>query len=167
MFRKKPADIIVQIALESDLQRIEELHGLCFKRGWSGSELIAMFQQPANIFLVARHVGKPTIPVAGFNIIRQAADEAEIISIAVDPAQRGRDIADALMRRAIIDLVSDRVPKLFLEVDEANAVALGLYNKLGFAIVATRPGYYRKDDKMDENSGPANSNALVMRLDLG
>jgi len=36
-----------------------------------------------------------------------------------------------------------------------------------FAIVATRPGYYRKDDKMDENSGPANSNALVMRLDLG
>lgn len=164
MFRKKPADIIIQPAVESDLQRIEELHGLCFERGWSGSELIAMFQQPANIFLVARHVARPDLAAAGFNIIRQTVEEAEIISIAVDPAQRGRDVADALMRRAIIDLVSDRVPKLFLEVDESNEAALGLYKKLGFAVVGTRPGYYSKDDTT--NSEMTNTNALVMRLDL-
>ena len=48
---------------------------------------------------------------------------------------------------------------MFLEVDEGNNAALGLYRKLGFRKVAERKGYYAAGDGQK-------STALVMRLDL-
>ena len=48
---------------------------------------------------------------------------------------------------------------MFLEVDEGNAAAQGLYRKLGFRVVAERKGYYALGNGQK-------STALVMRLDL-
>jgi ribosomal-protein-alanine N-acetyltransferase len=45
---------------------------------------------------------------------------------------------------------------MFLEVDDGNAAALGLYRKLGFEKVGERRGYYK-----DANG--AVSTALVMK----
>ncbi len=48
---------------------------------------------------------------------------------------------------------------LFLEVDDTNQAALGLYRKLGFAKVGERPAYYT-----DKNG--VRTTALVMKRDL-
>ena len=62
---------------------------------------------------------------------------------------------DAVLR----ELHSQRAEALFLEVDEINAPAIGLYGRLGFNKVGWRPAYY-------EHDGGRKSGALVMRRDL-
>ncbi len=158
--RKKP---VILEASSTDHGSIAELHSLSFPRGWSKSEFANLALQNNVTLLVARSVGNPDGPILGFNIVRQAEDEAEILSIAVDPKARGRGLGESLMREAIFRLRADRIEKLILEVDGSNKAAIKLYNNLGFLTVGNRPGYYRNEGPVDTAD---RSTALVMRLDL-
>jgi len=63
---------------------------------------------------------------------RRAERDARILSIAVDPACRGRHVGTGLMRAALAYLASRRVGRVRLEVRPWNAAATHLYRKLGF-----------------------------------
>jgi [ribosomal protein S18]-alanine N-acetyltransferase len=77
--------------------------------------------------------------VAGFLVTRQTAPgECEILNIAVDPAQRRRGLARALIEEA----VRTTPGAWFLEVRASNAPAIALYRRFGFEVVGRRPGYY-------------------------
>ncbi|MFD0916948.1 ribosomal protein S18-alanine N-acetyltransferase [Pseudahrensia aquimaris] len=165
MFGRREVDVMILPGSVDNIAELAHLHQEGFRRGWTEDEMIALMEKPENIFLVAKVVGKPKLPIVGFNIMRETAEEAEILSIAVDPAWRGRDIGERLMREAINRLLADRVPALLLEVDENNLGAVRLYEKLGFKQVGSRPGYYRAVDPVA--GSVQRSSALVMRLDLG
>src|SRR5690606_32166427 len=90
---------------------------------------------------------------------RLAAEEGEILTIAVAPAHRRLGIGRQLMDAVLRELYSARAEVLFLEVEEANTAALALYRRLGFHPVASRPHYYRHPEGRS-------SNALVMRREL-
>ena len=150
-------------ASSNDHASIADLHARSFPRGWSESEIAKLALQGSVTMLVARTVGDPDGPILGFNIIRKAEDEAEILSIAVDPKGRGRGLGESLMREAILRLRADRVEKLILEVDGSNDPALKMYKRLGFQSVGNRPGYYAGDG---DDGDKERSSALVMRLDL-
>lgn len=159
--RKKPV-FIEEIATE-DLCQLAEIHRQSFAAPWSDGELQKMLSNPLYIGLLARRVGGGAQPPLGFVLIRVAADEAEIITIAVSTRHRHRGIATALMNASIRRLQEDRIKTVFLEVDSANQNAIRLYTQLGFITVSDRVGYYRRTD---EETGKR-SNALVMRLELG
>ena len=163
MFATTRKRSVILEASSTDHVSIAALHGRAFPRGWSRSEIAKLALQKNVTLLTARTVGDPDGPVLGFNIIRQADDEAEILSIAVDPKGRGRGLGESLMREAILRLRANRVAKLILEVDESNEPAVKLYNRLGFQTVGNRPGYYSGDA---DNETQQRSSALVMRLDL-
>jgi [ribosomal protein S18]-alanine N-acetyltransferase len=95
----------------------------------------------------------------GFILSRIAADEAEVLSIAVDPKRRGEGIARRLLQTQMEMLPLNRIRTLFLEVEDGNAPALALYKRSGFVEVARREAYYRKSD------GSA-ATAFVMRKSL-
>lgn len=98
--------------------------------------------------------------LVGFVLSRIAADEAEILTLAVAPGERRRGVARRLLRDHIGCLAAAAVTSLFLEVDTGNLAARALYTNLGFVQVGTRKAYYR--------SGRATvASALVLRLDLG
>ena len=85
----------------------------------------------------------------GFCAWRQtAADEAEMLNLAVAPACRkrgaGRALVEELRRRA--------AGTIFLEVAEANTAARALYRKTGWVELSERKDYY----------GPG-QNAIVMK----
>ena len=146
-----------------DFDAISKLHDESFSRGWSKSEIIDLSLQPSVSIIVAKQVGTKSDAIAGFNLVRQAADEAEILSIAVATKFRRNGIAERLMREALLMLRADRIEQLFLEVDGNNTGAIILYENLGFKTIANRPGYYQSSENEDErNPVPA----LVMRLDL-
>lgn len=95
----------------------------------------------------------------GFALARRAADEAEILSIAVDRSAQKQGIAGELLSQAMSELRRHGVRRLFLEVEEDNKAARSLYAKFGFAQVGIRPGYYRK-------SPEAAANALVLACEI-
>ena len=163
MFGLAQKDYLIMNARSSDHAAIADLHDASFAKGWTESDISNLALQNNVTLLIARTVGEPEGPILGFNIVRHAVDEAEILSIAVDPKGRGRGLGETLMREAILRLRADRIDKLLLEVDAANDSAVHLYKKLGFVTVGNRPGYYRQETEQGEQR---RSSALVMRLDL-
>lgn len=78
--------------------------------------------------------------LAGFIVARKTApDEREILNIAVAPPYRRLGIGERLLERLMYNGESGDV---FLEVRESNHSARRLYERLGFADVGRRAGYY-------------------------
>jgi ribosomal-protein-alanine N-acetyltransferase len=94
--------------------------------------------------------------MVGFILSRTAAGEAEILSVAIAPAWRGRGFARPLLDLHLRRLAGLGVRAVFLEVDEHNEPACRLYRNAGFSEVGVRKGYYQEG-----------ASALVLRRDLG
>jgi [ribosomal protein S18]-alanine N-acetyltransferase len=78
----------------------------------------------------------------GVILVRLAADEAEILTLAVAPEARRRGIACQLILAAIQHLSALGATILFLEVSTSNTPALALYDRCGFRQVGQRRNYY-------------------------
>ena len=77
--------------------------------------------------------------IVGFVVARSvAADEREILNLAVVPDLRRRGVARALLDSTL----SAFRGCVFLEVRESNAVAQEFYKSFGFKVLSKRPGYY-------------------------
>lgn len=138
-------------------QECAAIHASGFAYPWSPAEIAAMIGGPNNVGAAA--LDPASGELRGFVISRVAADEAEILTIAVRKAMRGKGIAGQLLQHHVARLAEGGVRALFLEVDDANAPALALYRRHGFAPVGERPGYFRARDA-------APGNALIMRKPL-
>ncbi|MEM7188460.1 MAG: GNAT family N-acetyltransferase [Pseudomonadota bacterium] len=98
------------------------------------------------------------IHTSGCLIMLTAADEAEVLTIAVCPGARRKGMARELLRRAMNEARRQGVRRLFLEVAADNAAARALYWREDFHEVGRRTGYYKVDDKRID--------ALVLARDL-
>ena len=132
---------------------LSELH----RQGFAGNEhlaignLVALADAPGVIGLMAVEGEDP----AGFILVRQVADEAEVLTVVVSPEFRRRGIGKILMTEAIRRAAHAGGAAMFLEVAEDNAEAGALYAGMGFAAVGMRRNYY----------GPGR-HALVLRRDM-
>ena len=89
-------------------------------------------------------------------LIARAADEADVLTLAVAPEVRRRGLGGRLLAEATAFAATLGARVVFLEVSTANIAARTLYKKAGFLRAGLRPKYYL--DLTD---------ALVLRLDLG
>ena len=78
----------------------------------------------------------------GFALGRVVLDEAELLSIAVDPASQGEGLGKACLRKFIAACAERGATRIFLEVAADNPVARKLYQNEGFAEVGLRRDYY-------------------------
>jgi ribosomal-protein-alanine N-acetyltransferase len=142
-------------ARPTDAAIFARLHAASFHRGWSEDEMERLLLDRS---IVAHRVllGRE---IAGFMLSRRAADEAEILSVAVAPRRRGRGLARKMLDLHLRRLAGLGTRTVFLEVDEANQSARRLYARAGFREVGQRKGYYTQE------SGAA-STAVVLRRDL-
>lgn len=81
-------------------------------------------------------------PEGGMVLARVAADEAEILTLAVAPACQRRGVGRALLGAARAGAVARGAASLFLEVAASNLAALALYRSAGFVEVGVRRRYY-------------------------
>lgn len=148
-------------ATPEDIPALADIHAAAFAIGWSADEIARLANQPGVTLLVARRASLwGSRRAVGFCLFRTAADEAELLTIAVHPRHRGSGVGRLLVEEMLRRLYADRVEAVFLEVGPDNAAALALYERLGFRKVGERPAYYRTPD------GPPRA-ALVMRLAIG
>ncbi len=82
--------------------------------------------------------------VAGYVVALDAADEGEILNLAVAPGGRRRGLGRALVLEVLDALAGRGVRQVYLEVRESNAPARALYAAHGFTEVGRRKQYYRR-----------------------
>jgi ribosomal-protein-alanine N-acetyltransferase len=138
-----------------DAGAIATLHAASFRRGWSEPEVEALLLD-RNVIAHRAMLGSR---FAGFIMSRQAADEAEILSVAVARSAQGRGLARKLLTLHLRRLAAFSARAVFLEVDEHNIPAIKLYERAGFHEIARRPNYYPA-------AGGKTASALVLRRDL-
>ena len=119
---------------------------------WTESQLLSELQSPAARLFTAEGEGG----VLGFTVFQLAAGEASLYALNVDPAARRKGVGAALLAGALAALKAEGADQCFLEVRAANAPAIALYRRLGFAAAGMRRGFYR--DPSDD--------AVVMTLTL-
>ena len=115
------------------------IHAACFTvpRPWSAAELADLIASPSTLLAEASD---------GFALARVAADEAELLTIAVRPEARGRGLGSALLRDVLAAAAARGAGRMVLEVAADNAAALALYRREGFAECGRRRGYYAAPD---------------------
>jgi ribosomal-protein-alanine N-acetyltransferase len=148
----KGAQPALSAARPRDATAIAALHAASFRRGWAEDEVYALLADKA----VVGHRATVRRAMVGFVMSRAVADEAEILSLAIAPAWRGRGLSRPLLDFHLRALAGLAVRAIFLEVDEHNAPALRLYERAGFRQVGQRRGYYA-----------GSGSALILRRDLG
>ena len=120
------------------------LYAADFAHPWSAEEIARLVAEASS--LTAAALDPASGGLRGFVIARLAADEAEILTIAVDGGWRGKGVGRALVSEILRQAAYSGARSIFLEVDEGNAAALALYRRLGFTKIGERPGYYRRKD---------------------
>ncbi|OYW10169.1 MAG: ribosomal-protein-alanine acetyltransferase [Rhodospirillales bacterium 12-71-4] len=125
------------------------LHARAFpaEEAW-GPDAIALMLEMPGAFGVLR-------PGIGFVLARVAADEAEILTLAVVPEARRTGQGGALLAAAMAGALARGAAAMFLEVSERNLAARALYAAAGFGEVGRRRRYY-----------PDGADALVLRRGL-
>jgi ribosomal-protein-alanine N-acetyltransferase len=146
---------VVEPASLRDAPRLSQLHCASFHRGWGTDEFEQILIE-RNALAHRLRLGGSTI---GFIVSRTAADEAEILSVAVAEKHRGRGFSRDLLRTHLGHLAGHGLKTVFLEVEENNRPARALYERAGFRVVGRRDRYYK-------DSSGAQLNAVVMRRDL-
>jgi len=131
------------------------LHATSFPAAWRESEFVALLAQPG----VAAWIATDELAPLGFILVRAAADEAEILTLAVEPRHRRQGWAAHLMRQAFAQLRLGGTREVFLEVAADNLPAATLYERQGFTPRGRRPAYYSRGTHTA-------ADAIVMRMVL-
>jgi ribosomal-protein-alanine N-acetyltransferase len=133
--------LTVTHASEADLPHLLRLEKLCISHPWTERGFLDELNHSESLLLIARTAASAA-PI-GYLAARRCVDEAEILRVVVDPAQRNRGAARQLLISGFRLLITEGVRAFFMEVREDNAPALGLYRSLSFRVLHRRPNYYR------------------------
>ncbi len=132
-------------ASTADFLALSEVHGSSFFEAWSAESLRSSFLAQGSFAFVEGNLD-------GFILARVAADEAEILTLAVRPERRRKGVGRALVVSAAGHASSSGATRFFLEVGKSNVAALALYEKLGFAMIGERRGYYGERSRKPEDA---------------
>src|ERR1700723_108127 len=155
---RRPPPPIIRLLRPDRAQACARLHAEGFAHPWPPEEMAALIASSSTVGAAA--LDPVSGRLHGFVLSRLAADEAEILTIAVDSAHQGRGVGRALLSENLRQAANAGAKALFLEVANDNAPALALYDRFGFVRVGERAGYYRRPDG-------TRATAVVMRKSLG
>jgi ribosomal-protein-alanine acetyltransferase len=145
----------IRPARTPDLDAIMAIETASFPTdAWSRSSMAATLTDQDTIAVVATEAEEPLGYAAV--LVPRGAGDADVLTIAVAEAARGRGIGRALLEHLLAAATARGASRVFLEVRADNPVATALYVSAGFEAVGRRPHYYQPDDV----------DAVVMRLEL-
>ncbi|MBK6630455.1 MAG: ribosomal protein S18-alanine N-acetyltransferase [Betaproteobacteria bacterium] len=96
--------------------------------------------------------------LAGYAVMMLVLDEAHLLNVTVAPNWQRRGYGLLIMQHLFSVARTHGAKRMFLEVRPSNAPGQGLYNRLGFAPIGRRRGYYP--------AGSQREDAVVMAMEL-
>lgn len=129
------------------------LHQEVFTTPWAEKAIADLLRLPT----VTAWVAGSSDP-AGFIMTQAAADEMEILTIAVRPAHQRAGVGRTLIEVALKAAKENGAIKCHLEVADDNHGAKALYAALGFSESGLRPAYYVRD------TGPVDAVLMAKNL---
>ena len=115
------------------LSELAQLHAKCFPhKPWSANDFADLKKSGCEIIASQN----------GFIVWRATLDEAELITIGVNPDERNAGIASAMIGIMENELKKNGVKTVFLEVAENNQPARQVYKKNNYVEIGVRPKYY-------------------------
>ncbi len=133
------------------------IHAAQFPKPWNEASIAGMLSHPGSVAMMAM-AGQPR-RIGAFVLAQVAADEAEILTIAVEAAWQRQGVGAKLIDGVKRAAAKAGAKSLFLEVASSNAAARALYAKCGFAAAGERKGYYSHPNGGTED-------ALILRATL-
>jgi ribosomal-protein-alanine N-acetyltransferase len=129
-------------ATPADAPSMAATHAKSFEAdSWSADDIAALLASPGAFATLVRDNADT---VQAFALARVAADEAELLTLAVAPSARRRGLGSALVEAVAGAAAAGGARRLFLEVAADNTAALALYRRAGFAMAGERAAYYRR-----------------------
>lgn len=139
----------LESASESDIGSVLEIERRSFAKPWTRFLFLEELSNP-NSF---NYLIKCGDTVAAYICFRLAANEMDILRIAVAEQWRRKGLASIILRESLKSAEEKNTGAAYLEVGSENLPAVSFYKKLGFAEVGKRLGYYSESGE----------NALVMK----
>ena len=132
---------LVSVTTENDrfyLPQVHEIEKLSFPSPWSLNALQSEIKNPISHLWVF----KRDEVLSAYICFWLFEKEAQILSLAIHPRDRGKGFGYYLLKNMIEKVVSKGVQYIWLEVRPSNLAAKRLYQKLSFVEVYRRPKYY-------------------------
>ena len=126
----------------ADLPQVVAIERRAFTSPWSLAMFVLELSKPTGICLAAEiplSAGEPEL--GGYMICSRYDTVWHVMNVAVDPTQRRRGIATALIRSLLSRV--ERDAQLTLEVRQSNSGAIRLYESFGFRSAGVRRRYYQ------------------------
>ena len=129
--------------IDAVMRVMDAAFGDRFGEAWTRSQLGGILPMAGVSLMLARETDGGDI--TGFSLYRTVTDEAELLLIAVLPANHRRGVGRLLLDDFLDRARNDGVSRVHLEVREGNS-AVSLYRDAGFSPVGRRRNYYRAPD---------------------
>ena len=128
----------VRLLRSVDAEDMAAIHAQSFDKPWPALDMAVH---------VARDlcVGRGD-PLQSFAILRCSDVDAEILTVATHPDQRGQGLAANVLKEAQQLAKKKGLRSIFLEVAEDNQAARTLYARLGYEPIGRRPAYYARPE---------------------
>jgi ribosomal-protein-alanine N-acetyltransferase len=146
-----PEGIEVRALEWRDVEAATRIAAASFRPGAERPE----FEDELGRSIARVHVACVQGEVVGYVLGWLAADQAEILSIAVDPDRRTRGVGRALLDHFVATMALHGASHLLLEVRASNGAAIALYEAKGLVRRGVRRSYYADGE-----------DALTYRLEL-
>lgn len=132
-------------ATSDDLDAIVRLDSSAFEFPWTRADFEGSLKIGHSFLLL-----KDGDCLLGAAVFMQIFEQAELLTIAVDPAFQGQGYGKLILNEVLSKLAQAGAETLFLEVRVSNLRALSLYKGLGFEEISRRKGYYPTRDGLED-----------------
>jgi ribosomal-protein-alanine N-acetyltransferase len=122
----------------SDLPQVIAIERRSFPTPWSLAMFVLELSKPSGVCLAATRDGS----LIGYLVCSRYDKVWHIMNVAIDPDERRRGVATALIQR-LFERIGDDHAQYTLEVRCSNGPAIELYERFGFRSAGLRRRYYQ------------------------
>ncbi len=133
-------EITIRKLQKKDIEPLSRIEAESFSMPWSPKDFADLLNRSYCTYLVAEADGQ----VVGSCGMTNICNEGNIDNVVVAEGFRGQGVAQMLLKELIALGEKEGVEAFTLEVRVSNAVAIHVYEKMGFVSEGIRPGFYEK-----------------------